>query len=167
MIKTIALTGQFKHPLTLDPSVWIFDDRKIDLTTYFENNRLKEDNEIENYTKNVSAHWDRELTEGAMFPPINKSVKHFEKEKILQGTYGMKLEPFISNAELLEDVTTGILITESGNTYEITKDELLEGIVQFSKDGKPLSADGPVYFYFGDGSNQYEPFKNIVEIKAK
>lgn len=167
MVKTVALTGQFKHPLTLDPSVWIFDDRKIDLTTYFDNDNLEEENEIERYTKNVSAHWDRELTEGAMFPPINKSVKHFEKEKILQGTYGMKLQPFIHNAELLEGVTTCMLKTENGKAYEITKEQLLEGIVQFSKDGKPLSADGPVYFYFGDGSNKEEPIKNIIEIEAK
>jgi len=167
MIKTIALVGQLKHSLTLDPSVWIFDDRKIDLTDYFNGRHEEEDNHLEEYTKNVSAHWDRELTEGALFPPINKSVKHFEKEKILKGTYGMKLKPFIINAEVLDGASKAVLKTEKGETFEITLQQLLDGVVQFSENGKPLQEDGPIYFYFGDGSNKDTPFTNITEIEVK
>ena len=35
MESIIPIKGKVKYKLTLDPSVWIFDDRRIDLKTYF------------------------------------------------------------------------------------------------------------------------------------
>lgn len=31
----IVLTGKVKFTITLDPGVWIFDDRKVDMDAYF------------------------------------------------------------------------------------------------------------------------------------
>ncbi|KPD01293.1 hypothetical protein LR69_00450 [Geobacillus sp. BCO2] len=31
----IVLTGKVKFRITLDPGVWIFDDRKVDMDAYF------------------------------------------------------------------------------------------------------------------------------------
>ena len=38
MEKIVHIKGKVKFPITLDPSVWIFDDRKFDLDTYFDQN---------------------------------------------------------------------------------------------------------------------------------
>ena len=35
MENIILLSGKVKYSITLDPTVWIFDDRKVDLSTYF------------------------------------------------------------------------------------------------------------------------------------
>ena len=36
MENIILVNGKVKFSITLDPSVWIFDDRKLDLTTFFD-----------------------------------------------------------------------------------------------------------------------------------
>lgn len=37
---------------------------------------------------------ERQIREGAVSPPTLKSEKKYEKEKLLDGTFGIKLEPF-------------------------------------------------------------------------
>ena len=32
----ISVIGKVKYSITLDPSVWIFDEGKLDLTTFFD-----------------------------------------------------------------------------------------------------------------------------------
>lgn len=89
MSDIILITGNVKFTITLDPGVWIFDDRKIDLNTYFAksshdplpNGKQEEKEEI----RKLSAFWDREIQEGAVFPPTLKTEKRFLKEKLLQG----------------------------------------------------------------------------------
>lgn len=90
MENIIAFKGNVKYQITLDPGVWIFDDRRVDLTTYFTQEDIRK-NELEEYTKAVSKHWDREIMEGAVFPPTLKTEKKFEKEKVLTGTFGIPL----------------------------------------------------------------------------
>ena len=34
--KIIPVIGKVKYSITLDPSVWIFDERKLELTTFFD-----------------------------------------------------------------------------------------------------------------------------------
>jgi hypothetical protein len=162
----ILIQGQVKHPITIDPSVWIFDDRKVDLNTYFSGEHKKV-NEIEEYTKSVSKHWDREMTEGAIYPPINRSLKKYEKEKALTGTFAMPLKPFLQNAEPLNEASTFIIETSSGESFSFPLQEAFEAILGFSKDGKPLIEDGPVHYYFGDGSNVEKPIKNVINIIIK
>ena len=82
MENIIIISGNVKYTITLDPSVWIFDDRRVDLTTYF-TTKLENSKSLEEYTKAVSKHWDREIIEGAIYPPTLKTEKKFEKEKIL------------------------------------------------------------------------------------
>ncbi|MFD1735669.1 peptidyl-prolyl cis-trans isomerase [Bacillus salitolerans] len=162
MNSIILLKGAVKYPITLDPGVWIFDDRKVDFTTYFTSER-KEIDELTAYTKSVSEHWDREIREGASFPPIQSSVKKFEKQKILEGTFAMPLKYFIQNAEPNDSAKELVIVTKDSSHRTISLSEALDGILLFSKEGKPLIEDGPVYFYYGNGKNIENPIKDIQE----
>ena len=128
MESIIPIKGKVKFSITLDSGVWIFDDRKVDLTTYFNDTTEKVD-ELEEYTKAVSKHWSREIQEGATYPPTLKTEKKYEKEKILNGTFAIPFAPFLSNAEPVEGATTLVIETETGNhTLELIQaDQLLIG----------------------------------------
>lgn len=165
MENIIVLSGKVKYTITLDPSVWIFDDRRVDLTTYF-STTSNPSNDLEEYTKSVSKHWDREIMEGAVYPPTLKTEKKYEKEKVLTGSFGIPFEPFIKNAEPDEDAASIVIKTETSE-YEISLDKAMNLIVGFSNVGKPLTEDGPVHVYFGDGSNQHNPIKNVRQFIIK
>jgi hypothetical protein len=164
MSDVILITGNVKFTITLDPGVWIFDDRKIDLDTYFLNpsheQLQNEQQEEEEEIKKLSAFWDREIQEGAVFPPTLKTEKRFLKEKIITGTFAMPLAPFLRNAEPLPDAKELTIVTEH-NEVTIPLEQAYKAILGFSKDGKPLREDGPVHFYFGDGSNREKPITHI------
>ncbi|WHZ04712.1 peptidyl-prolyl cis-trans isomerase [Neobacillus sp. YX16] len=159
MENIIVLSGKVKYTITLDPTVWIFDDRKVDLTTYFSTS-FENKNELEEYTKSVSKHWDREIMEGAVYPPTLKTEKKYEKEKVLTGSFGIPILPFLKNAELVEDAFA-LTIKTTASEHEISLDKAKDLILGFSDGGKPLSEDGPVHVYFGDGSNLLDPIKNV------
>jgi hypothetical protein len=159
MENIIIISGKVKYKITLDPGVWIFDDRRVDLTTFF-STKLDNPNSLEEYTKAVSKHWDREITEGAIYPPTLKSEKKFEKEKVLTGTFGIPLRPFLLNAEPAADANLLVIQSIDGD-YEYPLESAFDFILGFSNKGKPLSLDGPVHVYLGDGSNQENPIKNV------
>jgi hypothetical protein len=159
----ILITGNVKFTITLDPGVWIFDDRKIDLHNYFLNpphGQQHEQQDEEEEIKKLSAFWDREIQEGAVFPPTLKTEKRFLKEKIITGTFAMPLAPFLRNAQPLPDAKELTIVTEH-NEITIPLEQAYEAILGFSKDGKPLREDGPVHFYFGDGSNRGTPITHV------
>jgi hypothetical protein len=165
MENIIVLSGKVKFSITLDPTVWIFDDRKVDLTTYFSTS-FEQTNELEEYTKSVSKHWDREIMEGAVYPPTLKTEKRYEKEKVLTGSFGIPILPFLKNAELDEDAVA-LIIKTTTSEHEISLDKAKNLLLGFSNSGKPLSKDGPVHVYFGDGSNLEHPIKNVREFIIK
>ena len=160
MEKIITITGQVKFPITLDPGVWIFDDRKIDLTTYFSTPNEKVDDLLE-YTKSVSRHWDREIMEGAIYPPTLKTEKKFIKEKVLTGTFAIPFKPFLENAEP-KPVSSSVIIKCLQEDVEIPIEIAKDLVLGFSTNGKPVD-NGPVHVYFGDGSNQSNPIMNVRE----
>ncbi|MDX8288209.1 peptidyl-prolyl cis-trans isomerase [Metabacillus indicus] len=159
MESIITLTGNVAYPITLDPGVWIFDDRKVDLNTYFEETRDSVD-ELEEYTKAVSKHWDQEIKEGARMPEERKVSK---KEALLNGTFGIPFYPFLQNAKPKADARKVIFSTGEGE-IELTLEEASNAVIGFSRNGKPLAGDGPATLYYGDGSNKDNPFKNIKRI---
>jgi len=159
MENIIIISGKVKYTITLDPGVWIFDDRRVVLTTFF-STKLESTNSLDEYTKAVSKHWDREIMEGAIYPPTLKSEKKFEKEKVLTGTFGIPLKPFLLNSEPARDAHTFVIQSTEGE-YEFPLETAYDFILGFSDKGKPLTLDGPVHVYLGDGSNQQSPIKNI------
>ena len=88
--------------ITMDPGIWIFDDRRIDLETFFTGGHVEKD-EMEEYKKSMGKHWSREIMEGATFPPTLETEKQFEEKKVITGTYGIYLTHFLKNAEPNED----------------------------------------------------------------
>ncbi|WP_226644137.1 peptidyl-prolyl cis-trans isomerase [Mesobacillus subterraneus] len=162
----IPITGKVKYKITLDPGVWIFDDRKVDLNTYFSEDQ-KADDALEEYTKSVSKHWDREIMEGAVYPPTLKTEVKYEKEKVLTGTFGIPFKPFLVNAE--PDETAKTVIIEYGDNAQAALPlvEATQIILGFSKDGKPLKEDGPLHVYYQDGSNKDNPIKNVTGFKVE
>lgn len=144
----VMIKGKVKYPITLDPTVWIFDDRKIKLEEAFE---LKEDKQ-EEYS-------------GFQKPPVNRSISKMEGEEFLKNSYVMPLNDFIHNAEPTSEAKTAKLVSGSDVSYEtIAYEDLINGYFLFSNNGKPLKEDGPVHFYYRDGSNQDNPVKYIKEI---
>lgn len=160
MNDTIPVLGLVKFRITLDPGVWIFDDRKIDLTTYFEEEQIEVD-ELEEYTKAVATHFSREIQEGAAYPPTIKTERKFEKQKIVTGTFGICLKPFIENAEPLTEATTLSIETQNGQ-HSFSLEEAKKLILAFSKDGKPLNENGPVHVLYPDGSNRENPITHVL-----
>ncbi|MFP5111137.1 peptidyl-prolyl cis-trans isomerase [Bacillaceae bacterium C204] len=165
MENIIIISGSVKYTITLDPGVWIFDDRRVDLTTYF-STKLESSNSLEEYTKDVSKHWDREIMEGAIYPPTLKSEKKYEKEKVLTGTFGIPIRPFLMNSEPASDADTFVIHCNDG-MYEYPLETAYDFILGFSNNGKPLKDDGPIHVYFGDGSNQQSPIKNVTGFTIK
>jgi hypothetical protein len=164
MESIVLVTGKVKYTITLDPSVWIFDDRKKELHKYFHEPQ-EEENQLEKYTKEVSKHWDREIVEGAIYPPTLKTEKKFLKEQLITGTFCMPFKPFLKNAEVKEDASQLVIVTDNEEVI-LPLDDAENLVLGFSKDGKPLKEDGPLHCYYGDGSNFEEPLKNVREFRV-
>lgn len=157
----IPIKGNVKYKITLDPGVWIFDDRKVDLNTYFIGDQQSQD-ALEEYTKSVSKHWDREIMEGAVYPPTLKTEVKFEKEKVLTGTFGIPFKPFLVNAEPEDTANNVVIEYGESDKVSLSLEEAAGIILGFSKDGKPLKEDGPLHVYYQDGSNKENPIKNVT-----
>lgn len=164
----IQIKGDVKFKLTLDPTVWIFDDRKLDLTKYFTEERVNRD-EMEDYKRGMGEHWSREIMEGATVPPTLNSEKKYkkkEKQEMLTGTFGILFKPFIENAEPDSTAETVIFETLDGE-YSFPIEAAKELVFKFSHEGQPLREDGPVHVLLPDGSNQGSPITNVSAIRVE
>ncbi|WP_347814338.1 peptidyl-prolyl cis-trans isomerase [Alkalihalobacillus sp. LMS39] len=160
------ITGNVEHPLTIDPTVWIFDDRKVDLTTYFTESKKEEDS-LTAYKKAISAQWDKEITEGAQPPSqTNDNRVSFKKEELLHGTFAMKLEPFLSHTKPVNPSALAIETT-TGEMITLDWDKATSCLLKFSDNGKPLTENGPVHILYGDGSNLEAPITNVAKLIVK
>lgn len=157
----IPINGNVNYPITLDPTVWIFDDRKIIFEEAFSKQPVQDVkvNELEK----AAQQWDQEVNPQRIKPPVNKSISKFEREKILVNTYVMPIQDFIEHAEIKEGSKNAILHTSSNNET-ITLEELKNGYLLFAIEGKPIKEDGPVHFYFKDHSKVNEPIKGVQKI---
>ncbi|WP_332257495.1 hypothetical protein [Oceanobacillus manasiensis] len=157
----IPISGNVTYPITLDPTVWIFDDRKILLEEAFD--KKQEEQEEDNELEKASKRWNREVYQQNIKPPVNQSIKKFEREKILTNSYVIPLKDFIANTEVNASAENAILIAGE-KKIRISLDLLKDSYFLFAVDGKPLKDDGPVHLYYKDGSNRGEPIKNITKI---
>jgi hypothetical protein len=164
----IPFKGEVAYKITLDPTVWIFDDRKIDLSTYFEETRIERD-ELEEYKRGMGEHWSREIMEGAIVPPTLNSEKTYnrkEKNEMMTGTFGMVFKPFLENSEPTAQAETVVIETADGE-HSFSIEEAKELIFKFSQEGKPLKEDGPVHVLLPDGSNQQNPITDVIAIRVE
>lgn len=158
----VPISGNVTYAITLDPTVWIFDDRKIEFESAFDH--ITEHQDEEDEIEKASKRWDREVYQQEINPPINKSISKFEREKILKGSYVMPIEEFIRHAEAKSDAETATLIVEDGEDVTVSLEELKNSYLLFAIDGKPLKEAGPVHFYHKDGSNRDNPVKSLKKI---
>ncbi len=165
MESIIQIKGNVNFQITLDSSVWIFDDRKLDLEKYFIEKPV-EVNADEEYIEKAGKFWSREIMEGAVFPPTLNSERKFDRKHMMTGTFGIKIESFINNAEPKEDATSIIFETKDGAEYRYSMEDAKKLIFQFSKEGQMLEEDGPVYLLAEDGSNYENPIKGIVGMQV-
>jgi len=145
MSDVILFKGAVSFPITLDPTVWVFDNRKFDLRDY-QGDQDSSDHQVVRYLQGTGSLWDKELREGAELPSERKRTLA-EERKVLEGDYGIRLEPFISNAEPAADVTHVRLHRDGLEPVELALADARRAILQFAKDGKPIRERGPVYFY--------------------
>lgn len=163
----IQLSGKVKFPITLDSSVWIFDDRKIIFDDAFSPDKLnKNEEENEDHSERFNEMYSLEVYQQKIKPPVNKSINKYEKEKILTNTYVMPIKHFIKNAEVDPEAKTAVLHTPNEDV-EITTEQFVNSLLLFSVDGKPIKDQGPVHLYFQDGSNKDEPIKGITKVTFK
>ena len=161
----VRVTGKVNHPISLDPTVWIFDDRRIDLDQFFETT-YEEIDEDEKYLRGMGKHWSREIMEGATMPPTLEAERNFElKEKKIEETFGMFFHHFLKNAEPHEDATKIVFERNEGEEISVPLEKLDSIIFQYSANGQPLREDGPVYVLWKDGSNRHDPIKHVQNIR--
>ncbi|KYG89377.1 peptidyl-prolyl cis-trans isomerase [Metasolibacillus sp. FSL H7-0170] len=165
MQEIIPIKGAVTYNLTLDPTVWIFDDRKLDLKTYFDEKPAVEDEE--KYLREVGAHWSREIMEGAVFPPTLKTERKFDRKGMITGTFGIEIKPFLNNAGIKEEATEVVFECRNGEEHTFSIEEAKTLIFKYSQDGKPLTEDGPVHILFADGSNVDNPITHVDAIRVQ
>lgn len=90
----IQIMGNVRFQITLDPSTWIFDDRKEELDKVLANDADEEQIEFSD-----SREWSRQIIEGTTKPPTLKSEKKFKKQELLDGTFVICLKPFLEYTE--------------------------------------------------------------------
>lgn len=158
----VPILGKVNYSITLDPTVWIFDDRKVLLEEAFNAKEEKNENNDDALRK-TAENFDRELDTSIIRPPVNKSISRYEGEKILTNSYVMPIKEFLSHSEVQSDATDVTLITEH-EEINISLETLENSLLLFSIKGKPLLKDGPVHLFYQDGSNKDNPIKSIKKI---
>jgi len=144
MSDVIVFKGAVSFPITLDPTVWVFDERKFDLSSYTGETDTDLSKQAK-YLQGTGTQWDKELREGATLPQERRTLA--EERKVLEGEYGIHLDPFITNAQPLPEATHVRLHRENQESVVLRLEEARRAILQFSKNGRPIKENGPVYFY--------------------
>ncbi|WP_164669142.1 hypothetical protein [Virgibacillus doumboii] len=157
----VPITGNVTYTITLDPTAWIFDDRKILLDEAFTEQTAETD--AENEVEEASKRWERAVKKPNLNSNGNKGIPRSEREEILSSSYVMPISNFVDYAEVNGDAEDVTLETSDGDV-RISLEELQKCYLQFSLNGKPLKEDGPVYFFYRDGSNKDNPVKGIKKI---
>jgi len=150
----ILIKGNIKYPLTLDPSVWIFDDRKIP----FENFLSGKDD-----TKDCEKIYDS--YEYKIKPPVQASLEKFKQAGPGSGSYVMPLKPFLERSEPAIESNNAILLAKNNTIMaELSMNELMESALLFAIDGKQISEDGPVHLYLSNNQTSVpiKGFSNII-----
>ncbi|WP_010097915.1 hypothetical protein [Ornithinibacillus scapharcae] len=158
----VPILGNVAYQITMDPTVWIFDDRKIILEEAFLETVEQDTSDELQY---AAQRWERAISRQEK-PPVNQSIKKHERENILMYSYVMPINDFLNHAEIIDGAEQAVLVTDSGEVT-IPISELYNSYLLFAKDGKPLKENGPVHLLYKDGSNQDNPIKGINKIMIK
>ena len=145
------LDGAVRHPLTIDPTVWIFDERKRNV----EELDKTVENDSEAYYAKMGKAWDEGLAQGSKIDH-NKPMSRADKDAALRDSFAMPLAPFLQNTEPEENATHVRFYGDTVLTLPL--DEVSSVYLQFSQNGKVLS-DGPVYVLY-----DHQVIRNVKHI---
>lgn len=156
----IPIIGNVKFSITLDPTVWIFDDRKIKFDEAFD---LKEEEEekTEDFMFSSPTRYNEEVFKATNG---NKPISKVDGKEILKNSYVISLDRFLDRAEIKEDAISATLMKTNGEEETILLEDLYNTYLLFAWEGKPLKEDGPVHVYMKDGSNKDSPIKFVNKI---
>lgn len=160
-VMIIPVTGNVKYPITLDASVWIFDDRRIKFEDAFSENLESAKQQEETFKYSSDERFNREVFQATN---DNKPIPRKDRDEILTSSYVISFKPFYDNLEVTDTAKEATIVQTDGNEITLTLKELEESYFQFSYLGKPLQEDGPVHIYFKDGSNKEDPVKAVKKI---
>src|SRR5690625_3841434 len=90
----IQILGDIRFQITLDPSTWIFDDRKITLE-----DALAASHDDDSISFSDNTEWNRQIIEGSSKPPTLKSEKKYKNSQLLEETFIIKLDTFLEYTE--------------------------------------------------------------------
>ncbi|WP_077614448.1 hypothetical protein [Caenibacillus caldisaponilyticus] len=155
MLEIIPIVGRVKFPITLDPSSWIFDDRKIALEDF-----LADDFDLDRFLEE-----QKDERAGAAMPRLAKSRRRYNKEEWLTRSFVIPVKPFIENAEPLEGAAAVIFETADGKRTSLPLETVMKGAFQFSRDGKILKEDGPLVYL--DKQAPDKPVTHITRIHVE
>jgi hypothetical protein len=159
MSDIITISGKVKYAITLDPSVWIFDDRNFKMEDFFARIGEEQQQDVDHSLEAIGRQWDRELREGV---PTKQTEKLFAEKKRIAGDYGINFAPFLKNAEPKAGTSVVICKHPDGTETRLSFEEAQSAVLCFAIDGKPIRGEeGPVQLFFGDGSNMNNPVKSI------
>lgn len=94
-MSVIQVKGNVTYPITIDPSVWIFDDRKFS----FDRKGDSQDTYLQSAGDESDLDPERVIREGRIAPPTLKTEKQYEKQKLMNGSFAMRLGTVLKNAE--------------------------------------------------------------------
>ncbi|RCW70837.1 hypothetical protein [Saliterribacillus persicus] len=155
----IQIKGNVNFPITLDPSVWIFDDRKIKWDDFF-----NKDITLENEETVPTDVFDQVDYQERVKPPVKNKITASNRKEWLSNTYVMPLIDFLNHAEIKKEATNAVLQTDD-DSHTVDIEQLKDGLLLFAIDGRQIKEQGPAYFLFADGSNKENPIKGIKQIK--
>ncbi|MGV3488862.1 MAG: hypothetical protein ACO1OC_09790 [Tuberibacillus sp.] len=153
-MKIVPILGKVKFQITLDPSSWIFDDRKIAYQDYYD--------EAFNLDAFLEAQKDERA--GAAIPRLAKLKRKYKKDEWLTESFVMPLKIFLQNAEPLQDAKEIVFERVNGEAVSFPLNEVDQGALQFSRDGKVLTDEGPLIYLSHDHSKP--PVTQIKKISV-
>lgn len=160
----VPVTGNVKYQITLDPSVWIFDERRIKFEDAFSAEAAIEKFEQQEVSFSSAERFNREVVQATN---NNKPIPRKDADEILKSTYVMPFTPFYRTVEVQDTATDATIFQGNGNEVTLPLHQLENSYLLFALDGKPLREDGPVHIYFTDGSNKENPIKSVKKIVIK
>lgn len=156
----IQIQGNIKFQITLDPSTWIFDDRKVTLE-----DALNNTDDGEEILFSDDREWNRQIIEGTTKPPTLKSEKKFKKKELLEKTFIMNLSPFLEYTEPERDEDAMIAFTHDNGTTILPYNEREQFFAQFSKEGKRLYDDNMIDILVIKNGELIEKLTHVTAIK--
>ena len=156
----IQILGNVHYQITLDPSAWIFDDRKEDLDKL-----LASQSDSEKIHFDDSSEWNREIMEGSTKPPTLKTEKKYNKKQMLEGTFVICMAPFLEYTEPERGEESVITFSHDEDSTILPYRDRSKIFAQFSNEGKRMYDDGMIDVLLIENGHIQQRLEHVNGIK--